>query len=209
MVVPPGDQNARWYSIEGEVQITVEVQIYPQDNLVTTVSFLTAILHRLQASLGCSDTQNNAAKSDVGVPPWAQCPFPGLTLLIYPSHRCPYQYITVPQPVSAHPQNPTAENRENMGPGSWQRNCQPPASPDQSMVPISGGSIQEVQTLNFFLLLYPPCRLLPADKQLNTKLGGRPLSSPATIAKFSVSRYILSSSLLRLLSALLPPPHGF
>lgn len=102
----------------------MEVQIYPQDNLVTTVSFLTAILHRLQASLGCSDAQNNnTAKSDVGVPPQALCPLPELRLPVYPSHRCSYQYITVPQPVSAHPQNPTTENRENMGPGSWQRSC--------------------------------------------------------------------------------------
>lgn len=106
-MVPPGNRNAHWYSAEGEVQLTVKVQIYPQDNLVTTVSFLTAILHRLQASLGCSDAQNNnAAKSDVGVPPRALCPFPGLRLPVYPSHHCFYQYITVPQPVSAHLQNP-------------------------------------------------------------------------------------------------------
>lgn len=143
VVVPPGDGDAHWYSAEVEVQLTVEVQIYPQDNLVTTISFLTAILHRLQESLGHSDAQNNnAAKSDVGVPPRALCPFPGLRLPVYPSHRCSYQYITVPQPVSAHLQNPTAENRENMGPGSWHRSCQSPDSPDSARSPSLGGAFR-------------------------------------------------------------------
>lgn len=174
---------------------------------MTTISFLTAIFHRLQASLGHTDAQNNnAAKSDVGVPPRAMCPFPGLRLPVYPSHRCSYQYITVPQPVSAHLQNPTAENRENMGPGSWHRSCQTPALPDQCMVPISGGSTQEVQTLNF-LLLYLPCRLLPADKQLNTKLGGWPLClSCHNCQVFCFQIYPLPLSPK---AALSPSPHGF
>lgn len=207
-MVPPGDGNAHWYSAEVEVQLTVEVQIYPQDNLVTTISFLTAILHRLQASLGHSDAQNNnAAKSDVGVPPRALCPFPGLRLPVYPSHRCSYQYITVPQPVSAHLQNPTAENRENMGPGSWHRSCQSPDSPDSAQSPSLGGSIQGVQILNFFLLFYPPCRLLAVDKQLNTKLGGRLLCLSChncQVFCFQIYPLLLSPK-----ATLCPTPHGF
>lgn len=66
-----------------------------------------------------------------------------------------------------------------------------------------------MQILNFFLLFYPPCRLLAVDKQLNTKLGVGHSASPATTAKFSVSRYIPSSSLLRPLSALPPMDSGY